>query len=283
VVLLMLAPAGMWAASKCGHREALLMLLLYASLYSGANILFFVCDRFRYPVWPALAALAGGGWAILYDAVRGGRIRTCANLLAVMALMAMISLPNWFGAKLPSFARDYFFRSIAWYEKERYPEALADIARSLALDPRDVNALQHRGNVLMGSNRIAEARAAYEAALKISPNDSGIWNNYGVTLEALGRTNEALQAFDRAVAALPPSKNAFLQIAFLQIRLNHPGQAAGILDQLQILEPEPDAVALTLRSVLARKRGETGQAAELERLARKLDPAAAEWALRALP
>ncbi len=61
VVLLMLAPAGIWAAAKWGNRDALFILLVYASLYSAANVAFFICDRYRYPVWPVMAAIGGGG------------------------------------------------------------------------------------------------------------------------------------------------------------------------------------------------------------------------------
>ena len=166
VVLLMLAPAGIWAAAKWGNRDALFILLVYASLYSAANVAFFICDRYRYPVWPVMAAIAGGGLLAFVETIRRRRWRGALCLAAGMALMASISLPNWFGAKLPSFARDYLFRSIAWYEKGHFPEALSDIDRSLALDPGDVTALHHRGNVLLALNRLEEAAAGVRADIE---------------------------------------------------------------------------------------------------------------------
>jgi tetratricopeptide (TPR) repeat protein len=196
-----------------------------------------------------------------------------------MALMALLSLPNWFGAKLPSFSRDYLFRSISWYEKGRFPQALADVNRSLELDPGEVTALHHRGNVLFALHRYAEAVADYEQALRFIPEDSGIWNNFGVSLAAAGRTNDALRALHRAITSKPPSKNAFLQIAFIQIRLNRPDEAAATLDQLERMDPEPNAAALAIRSVLARKRGDIPQADALEQQARSLDAGAAAWAI----
>ena len=196
-----------------------------------------------------------------------------------MALMASISLPNWFGAQLPSFAVDYRLRSIAWYEKGHFPEALSDIDRSVALDPGDMAALHHRGNVLLALNRLEEARQEYERTLKINSEDAGIWNNYGIALDGLGRTNEALQAFRRAMECKPPSESAFLGLAFLQIRSGRLDDAAGILDQLDKLEKSPNAVVLAIRSVLARQRGDVAQAGALERQARALDPDAAAWAI----
>ena len=284
VVLLMLAPAGIWAAAKWGNRDALFILLVYASLYSAANVAFFICDRYRYPVWPVMAAIGGGGLLAFLETIRRRCWRGALCLAAGMALMASISLPNWFGAKLPSFARDFLFRSIACYEKGLFQEALGDIDRSIALDPWDVTALHHRGNVLLALNRFEEARREYERTLKINSEDAGVWNNYGVALDELGRTNEALQAFRHAMECKPPGKSAFLGLAFLQIRSGRLDDAAGALDQFEKQEPGPNAMVLALRSVLARQRGNAAQAGALERQARALDPDAAAWAIqRAFP
>jgi Tfp pilus assembly protein PilF len=278
-VLLILAPAGIWAAVKWGNRDALFVLLFYASIYSAANIAFFIVDRYRYPVWPVMAAIAGGGLLAFVETIRRRRWRGGLCLAASMALMASISLPNWYGAQLPSFALDYRLRSIAWYEKGHFPEALSDIDRSIALDPGDMAALHHRGNVLLTLNRLEEARQDYERTLKISSEDAGVWNNYGIALDGLGRTNEALQAFRRAMECKPPSESAFLGLAFLQIRSGRLDDAAGILDQLDKLEKGPNAVVLAIRSVLARQRGDAAQAGAFERQARALDPDAAAWAI----
>jgi Flp pilus assembly protein TadD len=279
VVLLMLAPAGIWAAAKWGNRYALFLLLFYASLYSAVNVAFFICDRYRYPLWPVMASIAGGGLLAFVETIRRRCWRGALGLTAGMALMAAISLPNWFGAKLPSFARDYLFRSIAWYEKGYFPEALSDIDRSIALDPGDATALHHRGNVLLALNRFDEARLEYEQTLKITSEDAGVWNNYGIALDGLGRTNEALQAFRRAMECQPPSESAFLGLAFLQIKSGRLDDAAGALDQLEKLEQGPNAAVLAIRSVLARRRGDAAQAVALEQQARALDPDAAAWAI----
>jgi len=279
VVLLMLAPAGIWAAAKWGNRNALFVLLFYASLYSAVNVAFFIADRYRYPIWPVMAAIAGGGLLAFVETIRRRRWRGALCLAAGMALMASISLPNWFGAKLPSFALDYRLRSIAWYEKGRFPEALSDIDRSVALDPMDTATLHHRGNVLLALNRFEEARQEYERTLKIISGDGGLWNNYGIALDGLGRTNEALQAFRRAMECKPPSESAFLGMAFEQIRFGRFDDAAVTLDRFEKQKKEPNAVVLAIRSVLARQRGDAAQAGAFERQARALDPDAAAWAI----
>ena len=202
-----------------------------------------------------------------------------ACLLAGMALLAALSLHNWFGAKLPSFARDYFFRSIAWYEKGRFEEALADINRSVELDPIETTALHHRGNVLFALNHFEEARKAYKQTLKFSPGEGGVWNNLGAALDELGRTDEALNALRHATECKPPSKNAFLGLAFIQFRSGRLDDAAATLDQIERLDGGADAAVLATRSALERRRGNAQQAEALEQQARRLDPNAAAWAI----
>ncbi len=278
VVLLALAPAGIAAAWKSGNRAGLLILLTHIALYLAANVAFFVCDRFRYPVWPAMAVLAGGGLMALVHAVTARDKRQALWIAGSMAVVAAVSLPNWAGAKLPSFARDYLFQSIAWYEKGHFPEALADADRSLQLDPGDPTALQQRGNILLALGRWEEARAALERASQLSPEDGRIWNNLGVALAALSRTNDAAAAFQRAMTASPPSPSACLQMALLKIHAQQLDDASAALEQFARVEPRPNAMALALRAVVAERRGDASQAQALERQAESLDPAAAAWA-----
>lgn len=282
VVLLMLAPAGIWAAARRGNRDDLAILLTYILLYGAGNIAFFICDRYRYPIWPAMAVLAGGGLMTFCSALQGRLWRRAAFLTASFAAMALISVPNWIGAKLPTFARDYLFRSIAWYEKGHFPEALQDIDRSLELDPGDINAIQQRGNILLAMSQWDAARQDFAQIAPRAPDDAGIWNDYGLALEGSGRTNEAIQAFTRATACHPPSRRAFLSLAFAQIRAGQLTAAADALNRLEAIEKAPDAIALALRSVLARRQGDLNQSVALEKQARALDPAATEWALQRL-
>lgn len=279
VVLLMLAPVGIWAALRRGNRDALFILLVYVVFYSLGNIAFFICDRYRYPVWPVMAAVGGGGLIACLEAIRRRRFRSGVWMLAGMALMAALSLHNWFHAVLPDFARDYQFRSFAWFETGHYPQALADIDRSVALDPTDVTSLHQRANVLLALNRLADARAAFEQTLKLRPEESGAWNNLGLALDGLGRTQEALQAFRSGAQCSPPSKNALLNEALIQIRLGQLDDAITTLDQLDKLNGKPDAAALAARSVIERRRGNIPNADALEHQAKALDAATARWAI----
>ena len=278
-VLLMFAPAGIWAAAKFGNRDALFIVLAYAGLYSAGAVAFFICDRYRYPVWPAMAVLASGGLLALIETIRQNRLRQIICIFSTMILMAALSLHNWFGVKLPNFAHDFQFRSVASYEQGNFQQALADIDRSIALDPLDSASLYQRGNVLFALNRLDDAAKAYEQTLKIIPGNSGVWNNLGTTLDALGRTDEALAAFQRATECSLPSKNAFLGMAFIQIRLGKFDDATATLDQLDKLNGTPEAATLAARSVIERRRGNLQKADTMEHSANVLDGTVTKWAI----
>jgi len=279
IVLLLLAPAGVWAASRFQNRDGLFIVLFYVCIYSAGNVAFFICDRYRYPIWPAMAILAGGGLIASLEMIRRRRWAGIAGVLAVMSLMAAISLPNWFGAKLPNFAQDYFFRSTASYEKGHYEEALRDVDQSLKLDSLNVGSVEHRGNVLFALNRLPEARDAYEQTLKLIPGNSGVWNNLGATYEALGATNEALAAYQRATECKPPKPMAFLGMAFIQIRAGQLDAATATLDRLAALQPNPSLASVAARSVLERRRGHAQQADQLEQQVRARDASVMDWVI----
>ena len=181
--------------------------------------------------------------------------------------------------ELPNYARDYQFRSFAWFETGHLPQALNDIDRSIELDPTDAASLQQRGNVLLALNRLDDARDAFVETLKISPEESGAWNNLGLTLVGLGWLEEAIPAFHSGMKCKPPSQNAFLGMAFVQIRLGRLDDATATLDQLDKLNGAPEAATLAARSVIARRRGNSQQADELEHKANALDANAVRWAI----
>ncbi|SLN34321.1 Tetratricopeptide repeat protein [Roseovarius litorisediminis] len=74
----------------------------------------------------------------------------------------------------PDFAEGWNARSIAFFQAELYGPALADIERTLALQPRNFNAIYGLGVILEEINRPNLAREAYNRVLAIHPHHKDV-------------------------------------------------------------------------------------------------------------
>ncbi|MFM8745732.1 MAG: tetratricopeptide repeat protein [Aestuariivirga sp.] len=82
---------------------------------------------------------------------------------------ALAMLDRLIGA-FPDFAEAWNKRATLYFMMKRYDSSLADIARTLDLEPRHFGALAGKGMILMRQKDYAGARAAYEEALAVNPN-----------------------------------------------------------------------------------------------------------------
>ena len=80
--------------------------------------------------------------------------------------------------------------------KEALPKVRAEANQALALDPRNVVALEVLGNADVAENHIAKAKVEYQRALAIDPSDAVAHVGYGTVLplqQALAQELEAVQ------------------------------------------------------------------------------------------
>lgn len=217
-LLFALAPLGAVFAWRRGDRRRLLWTGLFVALYASGVVLFFVNSRYRIPVWPAMAVLAGGGALALADAWRGRRFGDIGRGLAVAAAAAAVSLVNWLGVPRESYARDFFFRSIAQLEKGNLEEAEADARSSVALEPTDAAAHFQAGTVALARGDDASAASSFERAAELLPGEPRIWNNLGVALERLGHPGRAYAHYLRALDLAGDYAPSLVNAALLELR-----------------------------------------------------------------
>jgi arylsulfatase A-like enzyme/predicted Zn-dependent protease len=96
----------------------------------------------------------------------------------------------------------HYTRSVILRSRERMPEALSELERALALEPRSAVALHDQGVILSRIGKLPEAVVSLEKALSILDTPS-TRNALGTALCRMDRCPDAIPHFERAVSAAP--------------------------------------------------------------------------------
>lgn len=135
-------------------------------------------------------------------------------------------------------------------------QARGAIARSLALDPDDPNALIARSAYRSGIESDLEgALDDIQRAAEVAPGSSTVWNNLGLVQEARGAAREAEAAFRRAIAVEPQDPVAYANLGVLLLDQDRLAEAKAAIDTSLTVDPSFD-VGLTARGRLKLQTGD---------------------------
>ncbi len=271
-LLLSLAIPGMVYAWTCGERRLLFWMTTFLALHGSGVVLFFVNSRYRIPMWPAMAVLAAGGLLSLVETLKRRSLPHTALAVATVAGLTVISGINWLRVEPPSFARDYFFRSLANMEKGRLEEARADARTSVAIDSVAPAARFHLGNVEMALGDDDLAYRHFLVASYLSPPEPRIVNNLGVVIERRNRPGIAYRHYQLALELAGDYAPALVNAALLELRTGLWRRAEEKITRAEQLEFE-SVLLVCARAFLERERGNLAEAARLLERARRDDPA----------
>ncbi|MCP4658223.1 MAG: hypothetical protein GY856_22655 [bacterium] len=270
-LLLCLAPLGFHLAWRRGDRGLLAWIAAFVGLYSLGVVLFFVNSRYRIPLWPAMAILAAGGGLALVDALRERRRRDLAIALVTAGGLAAISLINWFRIAPESYARDFFFRSVANLEKGHVAAAEADARQSVELDGSDPAAIFQLGNAALAGENYALALDSFRTAAELYPHEPRIFNNLGVVLERFERPGEAYRAYLRAIELTSSYPPPLVNAALLELRAGLLERAEAKISRAEELGFE-SVTLLCARAFVERDRRRGERSARMLEEARRLEP-----------
>lgn len=130
---------------------------------------------------PEAAALAEPQiWAIWDETIDPESAELLAQGSAAMATRAWPTALERFNklvARSPNFAEGWNKRATLYYLMGDYPDSVADIQKTLALEPRHFGALSGLGLIFMAIGKPEPAIESFEAALSIHPHLPGAKQN----------------------------------------------------------------------------------------------------------
>ncbi len=274
-LLLALGVPGALAAFAQGDRRVLFWIVAFLTLHAAGLVLFFVTSRYRIPMWPGMAVLAAGGLLAFAEAVRRRSWPDLAVAGLTAAGVAAVSLVNWLQVEPGGFARDHFYRSLAFMEKGRLEEAHADALASVGLDPTEPAARFQLGNTALALGDDDLAYRHYRVAQSLSPAEPRIANNLGVVIEGRGRPDVAYGYYLRALALAPDYAPALVNAALLELRAGLMDPAAAKIERAEALGLE-SVLLDCARAFLERDLGRGDAAAAILERARRDDPETVE-------
>jgi len=145
----------------------------------------------------------------------------------------------WPGAGRPAYAEDPGLRMMAGMSVWRADLALPFALREPGPTASALATYHHlRGSLFEGSERPAEARAAYERALALDPGHTETAVNLGLLLGRLGSPREGIAVLDRSIAEHPKAAGALRNRALLHLQLGDANRFAADLETAFAISPE---------------------------------------------
>jgi len=145
-------------------------------------------------------------------------------------------------------------------------EALAQVERSLIVDPGNPRLLINRGQCLVALGRLADASQAAAAAQRRAAGDAVLLDAIGTLYRHANEQQRALAAYQQALALAPGNVQLLYNRATVRRFLGQLHEAEADYDRVIALNPT-DYEAYRNRSELRTQSADSNHVAELERLA----------------
>ena len=234
--------------------------LLYAMILSMAAsvAIFYVFGRYRFPLVPLMAPIAGVGLIEMAKLFKNKRWPRLAIALIVAACAAV--LVNWpLGGSGPG-AAGYNNLANAYLKQGRVGEATRTALKALEVDPEYGVGHYNLGNLFAQQGKFDLAQRHFEAAIRLYPNYADAHSNYGQLIAVRGDLEIGIQYFKRAIELNPTLSRAHLNLGVALAKQEKFDQAIQPLQRAAELMPVAPEATYYLGSVYA-AQGRYGEAA----------------------
>lgn len=159
----------------------------------------------------------------------------------------------------PTTAAGFLSRGGALLGQEKFDDAIADLTRAIALDPRNVLALAGRGMAYIGKGDYAAATRDLDAASAIDPKNLLMIEGRALLAYRKGEYRAAIAAYDAALAISPTDTYALGSRADAEYAAQE--FDAALRDAAAALKGNPKWVQMHLvRANILKRQGRTGEA-----------------------
>jgi len=226
--------------------------------------------RYRLPLVPVIAVLAGEGCLETWRAIRArGRGRTLAIAAAILAA-AVLATRVWRHPESRSFAEEWTATGLALNHERDLTGAERAFRKALAENPRWSPAWSGLGVVAANRGDSAQALAAFERAVELEPG-SILGNIELARASAMaGKIAESERAWRRVLALAPREYEALEGLGALLLAQKRIDEAETVVRRAVEVSPDSASVHLLLARVLGAKRrwsealSEAARACELD-------------------
>ncbi|MCX7045159.1 MAG: tetratricopeptide repeat protein [Candidatus Sumerlaeota bacterium] len=204
-IVLPLAALGWWALYRRGMRLVAVELILAG--HFAANLLFFVCARYRVPVAPFLLlyAAAGAQWIIGERIWRLASLKAYWRPLAVAAAIFLVSNARLGAMDNAEDRAEYqFYLGYVSQQKRQPQQALDHYIKALRDNPDNMETHFYLGLIYQDSLRLPEkALEQFDWVLARDAGNMPVMYQRARALAALGKTGEARSVLEELVKNNP--------------------------------------------------------------------------------
>jgi tetratricopeptide (TPR) repeat protein len=265
-VVFPLAVYGCWVR----RRHSAWPLYVYVAGYSASVVLFFVTERYRLPLVPAILVFAGAG---AFDLWR--RRKVTARHAGLLLGAFLVANSHWGRAGTTNPSQEEMRLGEAYLESGNARKATEAFRRASLLDPSSPEAWGRLGASLQAVGDRAGATEALEAAALRGSKDPLAWFNLGTAYLEAGRLDPARGAFEKATVLDPRHLDSWINLGIARSGLGLVNDARSALEQALILDPR-NVTALVERGRVLAAMGDASGAEQDWLAAAHLDPRSLE-------
>jgi len=177
----------------------------------------------------------------------------------------------------PNYADAYYNLAVAYKNSGLLEEASAELEKALTINPRYVEALNLRGELMLRERRTDEAIAVFKDVLALAPQNLPALLNLALSYGDIDMLDEAIERYRAALALYPAYADTYVGLANALLRKGDDAEAMEMLRKAVELNPN----YLEAHRILARAHAKAGRAQEaIAALGRVIDTSLDEAEVR---